>query len=55
VTDAVSSRTEENKKLGIRCIEKAGASLTSSEMALFELLRVAEGDRFKAVSKIVKE
>jgi len=55
VTDAVSSRTEENKNLGIRCIEKAGASLTSSEMALFELLRVAEGDRFKAVSKIVKE
>jgi nicotinamidase-related amidase len=55
VTDAVSSRTEENKNLGIRCIEKAGASLTSTEMALFELLRVAEGDRFKAVSKIVKE
>lgn len=55
VTDAVSSRTEENKNLGIRCIEKAGASLTSSEMALFELLRVAEGDKFKAVSKIVKE
>ena len=55
VTDAVSSRTEENKQLGIRCIEKAGASLTSSEMAVFELLRVAEGDRFKAISKIIKE
>jgi nicotinamidase-related amidase len=55
VTDAVSSRTEENKKLGISCIEKAGASLTSTEMAVFELLRVAEGDRFKAISKIVKE
>jgi nicotinamidase-related amidase len=55
VTDAVSSRTEENKLLGIRCIEKAGASLTSTEMALFELLRVAEGDKFKAISKIVKE
>jgi nicotinamidase-related amidase len=55
VTDAVSSRTEKNKLLGIRCIEKAGAALTSTEMALFELLRVAEGDRFKAISKIVKE
>jgi nicotinamidase-related amidase len=55
VTDAVSSRTEENKLLGIRCIEKAGASLTSTEMALFELLRVAEGERFKAISNIVKE
>ena len=55
VTDCVSSRTEENRVLGIRCIEKVGASLTSTEMALFELLRVAEGERFKAISKIVKE
>ncbi len=55
VTDAVSSRSEENRLLGIRCIEKAGASLTSMEMAVFELLRVAEGERFKAVSKIIKE
>jgi nicotinamidase-related amidase len=55
VTDGVSSRTEENKLLGIRCIEKAGGSLTSTEMAIFELLRVAEGDRFKAISGIVKE
>jgi len=55
VTDCVSSRTEENKLLGIRCIEKAGASLTSTEMAVFELLRVAEGEQFKAISNIVKE
>ena len=55
VTDAVSSRTEENKALGIRCIEKAGASLTSTEMAVFEILHVAEGERFKAISKIIKE
>ena len=55
VTDAVSSRTEENKLLGIRCIEKAGASLTSTEMAVFEILHVAEGERFKAISKIIKE
>ena len=55
VTDCVSSRTEDNRLLGIRCIEKAGASLTSAEMALFELLRVAEGERFKAISKIIKE
>ncbi len=55
VTDCVSSRSEENRLLGIRCIEKAGASLTSTEMALFELLRVADGERFKAISSIVKE
>ena len=55
LTDGVSSRTEANRELGIRCIEKAGASLTSTEMAIFELLRVAEGERFKAISAIVKE
>jgi nicotinamidase-related amidase len=55
VTDAVSSRSEENRQIGIRCIEKAGANLTSTEMAIFELLRIAEGDSFKAISKIVKE
>ncbi|TNJ39638.1 hydrolase [Chlorobaculum thiosulfatiphilum] len=55
VTDGVSSRSEENRTLGIRCIECAGAALTSTEMAIFELLRVAEGDTFKAISKIVKE
>jgi nicotinamidase-related amidase len=54
LTDCVSSRTEENRRIGIRCIEKAGASLTSTEMAIFELLRVAEGERFKAISKIIK-
>lgn len=55
VTDGVSSRSEENRTLGIRCIERAGAALTSTEMAIFELLRVAEGDTFKAISKIIKE
>lgn len=55
VTDAVSSRSEENRTLGIRCIEKAGAALTSTEMAIFELMRIAEGETFKAISKIVKE
>ena len=55
VTDAVSSRSEDNRKLGIRCIERAGGVPTSTEMTIFELLRVAEGETFKAISKIVKE
>ena len=54
VTDAVSSRTPENRALAIARIEHAGGILTSTEMALFELLRVAEGDQFKAISRIVK-
>ena len=54
VTDAVSSRTVENRQLAIDRMKEAGAKLTSTEMALFELLRVAEGDKFRQVSRIVK-
>ena len=54
VTDAVSSRTLENKQIGIQAIRDLGAKLTSVEMALFELLEVAEGDRFKQIIDIVK-
>ncbi len=55
ITDAVSSRTKENRDLGIHCIEKAGALLKSTEMLIFELLRIAKGEEFKAISKIIKE
>lgn len=55
VTDGVSSRTPENRALGIKCIERSGGVPTSTEMAIFELLRVADGDTFKAISKIIKE
>jgi nicotinamidase-related amidase len=54
VADAVSSRAAVNKQLGLERMKEAGAMLTSTEMALFELLRVAEGSRFKAISKLVK-
>ncbi|RME97800.1 MAG: hydrolase [Chloroflexi bacterium] len=54
VTDAVSSRSAANRQLGIERIKDAGATLTSTEMALFELLRVAQGPQFKAITKIVK-
>ena len=54
VTDAVSSRTAENKAIGLQRMKDAGASWTSVETALFELLEIAEGDPFKAMLKIVK-
>jgi len=54
VVDAVSSRTVENKKIGLKKMSSAGARLTSIETALFELLKVAEGEKFKAISKLVK-
>lgn len=54
VRDAVSSRIEENYQLGIQRIKDAGASITSVEMGLFEMLKVAEGEQFRKIIQIVK-
>jgi nicotinamidase-related amidase len=54
VTDAVSSRTLANKAIGLQRMQEAGARMTSSEMALYELLQVAEGPQFKEILKLVK-
>ncbi len=52
--DAVSSRTPENRELGLAKMERAGAVLTSTETALFELLGRAGTPEFKAVQELVK-
>jgi nicotinamidase-related amidase len=52
--DAVASRTEANRDLGLRRAEEAGATLTSVEMALFELLGGADAAEFKAVQGLIK-
>jgi len=54
VADAVASRTLENKQIGLEKSKAAGAGITSTEIALFELLKIAKGDKFKEIIKIVK-
>jgi nicotinamidase-related amidase len=54
ITDCISSRTPENRSLGIQRAHDAGAMLTGTEMMLFELLKTAENDKFKAISRIIK-
>ena len=54
VADAVSSRTPDNKSIGLEKIKVAGAGITSVEAALFELLGEAVGDKFKEILAIVK-
>jgi nicotinamidase-related amidase len=54
VSDAVSSRTEENSQTGLATMKNAGAKITSTEMVLFELLRTAGDAKFKDIYKIVK-
>jgi nicotinamidase-related amidase len=53
--DAVGSRTEENKRVGLHKMERAGAVMTSVETALFELLGRAGTDEFKRIQKLVLE
>ena len=54
VQDAVSSRSIENKKTAIQRMRDEGVSITSVEMALFELLETAEHSCFKQISKLIK-
>jgi nicotinamidase-related amidase len=51
--DAVTSRTDDNRELGLHKMETAGAIVTSVETALFELLGKAGTDEFKQVQKLV--
>lgn len=54
VSDAVMSRKHENWLVGIEIAAAAGAVVTSTEAALFQLLRVAGSEEFKKLSKLVR-
>ena len=54
LADCVSSRTAGNREVGIQKMVQLGAKITSVEMALFEMQKIAKGDVFKGISKIVK-
>jgi len=54
VADGVSSRTARNREIGLEKMRASGAAATSVETALFELLGVARGEKFKALLGIVR-
>jgi len=54
ITDAISSRSAENRGIGIEAMVNAGAKSACVEMVLFEMLEVAQGDKFKVCLQIVK-
>ncbi|WP_372788724.1 isochorismatase family protein [Paraconexibacter sp.] len=53
-TDAVSSRTADNRAIGLERAREAGASLTSVEMALLELCGRAGTEEFKTIQGLIK-
>ena len=54
VTEAVSSRTGENKCLGLERIRQVGGIITGTEIVACELLKIAQGDKFKTVLQLIK-
>ncbi|ARD47343.1 hydrolase [Sporosarcina sp. P37] len=54
VTDAVTSRTEDNKRIGLQKMNALGIAGTCVETALYELLGEAGTEEFKQVLKVIK-
>ena len=54
VTDAVSSRAAPSMDFAFRRMERAGVSLVTTEMVLFEWLERAGTDDFRALSKMIR-
>jgi nicotinamidase-related amidase len=54
VDNCTSSRTPENRQIGLEKMMRSGALPCSCEMALFELMVDAKHEQFRAVSKLIK-
>src|ERR1019366_4986673 len=54
VADAVVSRREENRALGLGLCERAGALVSPTETVVFDWLGRAGSEAFKAISKLVR-
>lgn len=54
VTDAISSRGQQDYEITLRRMEYEGAILTTVESILFELCREAGNEVFKTISRLVK-
>lgn len=54
VSDAISSRTLENKKIAIERMKQSGVFIASTEMILFQLMKEAGSNEFKEISRLIK-
>ncbi|MDR4506111.1 MAG: hydrolase [Candidatus Scalindua sp.] len=54
VSDAVSSRTQENHEIGLARMYQSGIVITSIEMVMFELLRTSDSEEFKRALPLIK-
>ncbi|MEW5936713.1 MAG: hydrolase [Candidatus Thermoplasmatota archaeon] len=54
LADAVSSRTSGDKEIGIERMRDSGAIISSTEMAIFEILERAGTEEFKSVAHLLR-
>ena len=54
VSDAVASRAPHNWKIALDRMQRGGATITSTEMLMYELLQKAGTDEFRAALPLVK-
>jgi len=52
--DAVDSRTEENWRVGLELMNKAGAYITSTETVIYQILKKAGTKEFKKMLKLIR-
>lgn len=54
IADAIGSRTIENRDIAIERMRQSGATISSTEMFIYEILQRAGTDTFKAALQLVK-
>jgi nicotinamidase-related amidase len=54
LAECIASRAAHNRQTGLAKMQQSGALPSSIEMALFELMRDAAHEQFKAVQKLIK-
>jgi nicotinamidase-related amidase len=54
ISDAIGARFPHNREVGLTKMQRAGAVLSSVEMALFEMLKSSDAAEFKAVQQLIK-
>jgi len=52
--DCITARQERNKQIALEKMQRSGALLSTTEMALFELMRDARHEQFKSIQKLIK-
>ncbi len=55
VEDAISSRSLENKNVGLKRMYQAGGFASSAEMVIFEWMGEASHPKFRTISQLIKD